>query len=312
MDSLFGGEMNGAVRFVIAFVVVLALIGISAWLVRRFGRGALSSAAARSRQPRLAVIDAASVDARRRLILVRRDNVEHLVMIGGPTDIVVEQNIVRAVPATARDYGAGRIAPVVPDTMLRPAPLEDSSQWPLQPQPEPSLRGQRAVAEPPMHEPALHEPSLPEPPLHEPPLHAPAAREPAPVPQARQPDGLAGLADAVAAHSPPPGESQHAAESHLAPSPAPAAPQTATPQNDRNLAEMAQRLEAVLRRPGAGEPRPDVPASESNPAPRQGAEPSPPRGPDTLGEHRPGQNKNFYESLEQEMASLLGRPTGKT
>jgi hypothetical protein len=42
------------------------------------------------------VIDAAAVDGRRRLVLVRRDNVEHLLMIGGPADLVVEPNIVRA------------------------------------------------------------------------------------------------------------------------------------------------------------------------------------------------------------------------
>ncbi|MFX4827856.1 hypothetical protein ABTB65_19095, partial [Acinetobacter baumannii] len=46
--------------------------------------------------PRLAVIDAAAVDGRRRLVLVRRDNIEHLLMIGGPSDVVVETNIVRA------------------------------------------------------------------------------------------------------------------------------------------------------------------------------------------------------------------------
>ncbi|MFZ1923940.1 MAG: flagellar biosynthetic protein FliO, partial [Xanthobacteraceae bacterium] len=88
-----------AVRFFLAFLVVLALIGIAAWAVRRFGAGRLGSSTARGRQPRLAVIDYASVDGRRRLILVRRDNVEHLLMIGGPSDIVVEPNIVRAVAA---------------------------------------------------------------------------------------------------------------------------------------------------------------------------------------------------------------------
>ena len=45
------------------------------------------------------VIDAATVDGRRRLVLIRRDNVEHLLIIGGPTDVVVEQNIVRATAA---------------------------------------------------------------------------------------------------------------------------------------------------------------------------------------------------------------------
>jgi len=77
--------------------------------------------------PRLAVIDAAAVDGRRRLVLVRRDNIEHLLMIGGPTDIVVESNIVRAM--TARDpmpqrsaVGGGEPAPRIvplPDAVSR-------------------------------------------------------------------------------------------------------------------------------------------------------------------------------------------------
>ena len=94
--ALFGAEMPLAVRFFLAFLIVLGLIGATAWAVRRFGASRLGAAGSRGRQPRLAVIDYASVDARRRLILVRRDNVEHLLMIGGPTDVVVEPNIVRA------------------------------------------------------------------------------------------------------------------------------------------------------------------------------------------------------------------------
>ncbi|MCO5729978.1 flagellar biosynthetic protein FliO [Rhizobium sp. SSA_523] len=47
----------------------------------------------KNRQPRLQVLDAAAVDARRRIVLIRRDEVEHLVMIGGPTDVVIESGI---------------------------------------------------------------------------------------------------------------------------------------------------------------------------------------------------------------------------
>src|SRR5579871_2100201 len=109
MDSLFGAEGSLIVRFVVAFVIVLALIGATFWIIRRFGATRVGAAAQRGRQPRLAVIDAAPVDGRRRLVLVRRDNVEHLLMIGGPADIVVEQNIVRAVPVTPpRDAPAPR------------------------------------------------------------------------------------------------------------------------------------------------------------------------------------------------------------
>ncbi len=71
----------------------LLLIGIL-WILRNrapspFVRGG------KNRQPRLQVLDAAAVDTRRRLVLVRRDDVEHLIMIGGPTDIVIESRIRR-------------------------------------------------------------------------------------------------------------------------------------------------------------------------------------------------------------------------
>ena len=112
MYDLFGSEMPLAARFFIAFLVVLALIGLTAWLVRRFGANRLGGAA-RGRQPRLAVIDAASVDGRRRLVLIRRDNIEHLLMIGGPTDVVIEPNIVRAVGT--REARASRPARMTPE-----------------------------------------------------------------------------------------------------------------------------------------------------------------------------------------------------
>ena len=69
MNSLFGMELPTAVNFVIAFAVVLLLIGVAAWLVRRFGSTRLD-AAARGRQPRLAVIDSSPVDARRKLVII--------------------------------------------------------------------------------------------------------------------------------------------------------------------------------------------------------------------------------------------------
>lgn len=42
---------------------------------------------------RLEVIDHASIDSRRKLILIRRDDVEHLLLTGGPVDVVVETGI---------------------------------------------------------------------------------------------------------------------------------------------------------------------------------------------------------------------------
>src|SRR6476469_4432219 len=117
------GDTNMQIpMFLFAFIAVLALIGVAAWLVRRFATNRLGANPGRGRMPRLAVIDAAAVDGRRRLVLVRRDNVEHLLMIGGPSDIVVEPNIVRAMPA--RDPMVAR--PVVGGTEPpRVAPLPD-------------------------------------------------------------------------------------------------------------------------------------------------------------------------------------------
>ena len=47
----------------------------------------------RRRDKRLGVVETASVDARRKLLLVRRDDVEHLIMIGGPLDLLIETGI---------------------------------------------------------------------------------------------------------------------------------------------------------------------------------------------------------------------------
>src|SRR5271169_1189785 len=134
-----------ALTFFFAFVAVLALIGVVAWLIRRFASNRLGTNTNRGRMPRLAVIDAAAVDGRRRLVLVRRDNVEHLLLIGGPTDVVVEPNIVRAMPAS-REAPAAR-APAVAELLPRAIPLSDSGlsdSWPLQPEPAaPPTRAQR-------------------------------------------------------------------------------------------------------------------------------------------------------------------------
>src|ERR1700680_92899 len=114
-----------AVTFFFAFVAVLALIGVAAWLVRRFAGNRLGANPNRGRMPRLAVIDAAAVDGRRRLVLVRRHNVEHLLMIGGPSDIVVEPNIVRAIPG--RDQTSPRPAVAGAEHPSRIAPLPDAA-----------------------------------------------------------------------------------------------------------------------------------------------------------------------------------------
>ena len=44
-------------------------------------------------EKRVDVVEQVSIDARRKLVLIRRDEVEHLVMTGGPVDVVIETGI---------------------------------------------------------------------------------------------------------------------------------------------------------------------------------------------------------------------------
>jgi flagellar protein FliO/FliZ len=333
LDTLFG-QMPLALKFFMIFLAILAVIAAIAWALRRFGSGRLG-VATRGRQPRLAVIDYATVDSRRRLILVRRDNVEHLLMIGGPGDVVVEPNIVRAT-ASPRDMVRG---PAGIEALPRAIPLpEGGASWPLQPE-------SNGAARPRIEHHPEELPGRPSPPEQTP----------------RHRDTLAALADELSSRPPPQvplrgrpsitaPHQDHRPEPRLeprrpamqAPVPPPAPPASVTAPAaadgpnaaDQNLADMAQRLEAALRKPNS-EGRPAL-TQRSVPPPeataRDDAPPPPPRVarvPEPRIESRsepriesrsepraarpeikPNQNKTaIYDTLEQEMANLLGRPT---
>ena len=436
LDILFG-EGQLAVKLVVGLIVVIGLLAAFFWGLRRFGGERLGAAGGRGRQPRLAVIDAAMVDGRRRLVLIRRDNVEHLLIIGGPTDVVVEQNIVRAggPPSEAVPVRP----PTAADALPRPVPLGEGNMWPLQPEPAPATREPAArepaprdpiprdpiPRDPIPREPAPRElaqrpeppmraepPIRPEPPLRleptmraepaprseprpqrsapPPPLAMPVAEEPMdwsaepeppplPLPprerRTRTADPLAGLAEELARVPavPQPNEMEEAPRQQESPrqqeaprqpprrtarpqpappAPAPAAQPAAAAADaefnsaaDQNLAEMAQRLEAALRRPARTDdaPRPAASAPQAAPAaapkvapespPADEAEeftfspPAAPSPPPTRAaeatrsaradakpartDAKPAPQKSLYDSLEQEMASLLSRPNTK-
>jgi hypothetical protein len=313
MNGLFGLELPTPVNFVIAFVVVLGLIGAATWLVRRFGATRLE-AGARNRQPRLAVLDSAAVDGRRKLVIIRRDNVEHLLMIGGPTDVVVETNIVRSAQPVAREAPAVRVNGGEP--LPRAMPLPDTTAaWPLQP--EPAVPAAPAAPVRAERAPDIN-------------LQWPAAAEPEPAPPA----------EPVAAPAPPPQRQAPAPAPRPAPRPAAAAQAPAVQAdpraaaaNDANLASMAHQLEAALRRPAeSAKPAPApgpapalaaaprriepklAPVPAPQPAPQPQAAPRPVARPVTApaaaaaASAAPAAAAQPFESLEQEMASLLGRP----
>ena len=90
-------------RFLLALIFVLGLIGAIAWAARRFGllRGAVRP---RNGIRRLEVIESSAIDGKRRLVLVRRDRTEHLLLLGIGADLVIESSITpAATQATAPD-----------------------------------------------------------------------------------------------------------------------------------------------------------------------------------------------------------------
>ena len=92
LENQIGQSAANIITSLVVLIVVIAAIAITISLLRKFNNGTFV-VGGKSRTPRLSVRDAAAVDRTRRLVLVRRDNVEHLLMIGGPTDIVIETNI---------------------------------------------------------------------------------------------------------------------------------------------------------------------------------------------------------------------------
>ncbi len=289
-EQMFG-DFSLPARAIVALVLVLALIALTVWLMRRFGDGGMVSAAGgRGRQQRLAVLDSAPVDARRRLVLIRRDNVEHLILIGGPTDVVVEPNIVRAQPA-----GGTRPA-------SRPGTFEDDEMSlvpdALLPEPEPAPAPARSAPAP------AATPARPTP---------PASSEPprvAPRPATKVDPQYADMAQRLeAALRKPTPEPEVTARTPPAPTPRspevlrapePRAPEPRAPE-PRILDQRAPSRAPMPRIPEAG-PRPEPRAPEVRPASAPRPAPQPASGEQSAAD--------VFVSLEEEMASLL-RPGGK-
>ncbi|MGD0641441.1 MAG: hypothetical protein ABSC22_11895, partial [Roseiarcus sp.] len=88
LSNLLSPDNRGLQIFVVALLVVaIALVLVVIYRVA-FGHRLRVPGGSRARQPRLGLVDAFSLDGQRQLVLVRRDNIEHLIMIGGPNDIL--------------------------------------------------------------------------------------------------------------------------------------------------------------------------------------------------------------------------------
>jgi flagellar protein FliO/FliZ len=103
-------------QFLFALIFVLGLIGLAAYLLRRFGPGgAVQARARRGGPPRLSLIDTLPLDPRRRLVLIRRDGKEHLLLLGAQSDTVVETDIDAPADGDFEHQAPSR----VPDAVVR-------------------------------------------------------------------------------------------------------------------------------------------------------------------------------------------------
>lgn len=135
LSGLFGGDGNQLMTMLFALGAVLVLIILGVWLLKWILN--MSGNPVRGRNRRLAVVDTLAVDQKRQLVIIRRDNVEHLILVGGQQDLIVETGIpvveqqvaqttrrpVPTVPARAKP-----VDPIVPQTeAAEPAPVKPAT-----------------------------------------------------------------------------------------------------------------------------------------------------------------------------------------
>ncbi|UXN64338.1 CvpA family protein [Phyllobacterium sp. A18/5-2] len=188
LATIVGDTAAPIVGFVLLFILVIALLLIVFAILRRVTGGTFV-AGGRNRQVRLSVTDAAAVDNRRRLVLVRRDDVEHLILIGGPSDLVIEQNIRQFAKQPSRAEPAAHAAPAEPEPRAASGTAETPRTQPAAPavpapRVAPPAPPTQRPAQPVQAAPAPQVPLRPAPPqpvspprdlrLAEPPKHAPA------------------------------------------------------------------------------------------------------------------------------------------
>jgi len=357
-------EDNKPLAYAATVAALLVLIMVVFMLYRLlFGRRLRTATGGRARQPRLGIVDAYDLDRQRQLVLVRRDNVEHLIMIGGPTDVVIESAIVRSqMPTAAREKdGAG---PLVASFTPPSPPLG-------QPAPSLAAAAQSPSLAPPL--PARTEPSLGIP-MPLPGQNGTQDRTAARSQPDAAPSGTSGPAQAsvsdpqippIRSAQPPNAQATPPRPSSLPPRPAPAQPAAAVaPAPNPNAGAPGGSAPArppLSTRPSPRPPLPPRPSLASTLPPRpprpvpSRTEPSPPppqlrpdaagtpvdkgppstapvvqgagpsveaepravRGPAEVPPPRPEASQppaapakgiESLESLEEEMAKLLGRP----
>lgn len=100
----------------VQILVALAIVAVLVRIALRFGHWAVARRNALRQGSRLSLLETLALDDKRRLVLVRHDNSEHLLLIGGATDLLIES------PAAPRRRDEGRMSAPTAPAVAAPAP----------------------------------------------------------------------------------------------------------------------------------------------------------------------------------------------
>lgn len=101
--------------------VLWVLAALALVIILIFALRMLTSNVKGRKGQRLGISEYHEIDKTRRLVLLRRDDVEHLVLIGGGQDLVIETGI--GLPRAEGQPGTARMAPRAPVFSNRRPPL---------------------------------------------------------------------------------------------------------------------------------------------------------------------------------------------
>jgi flagellar protein FliO/FliZ len=100
-------DMIDIARYFGALLLVLALVGFAGLAARKWGVPGVSKSSATRR---LSIVETLMIGPRQRLYIVRRDDVEHLIMIGNDGTSVIESSIAPRSPVAFAASGAASSA----------------------------------------------------------------------------------------------------------------------------------------------------------------------------------------------------------
>ena len=122
-------DLEDYFRFAVALILVLGLIGLLALIAKRFGMVPRVTIGRTRGDKRVNIVDVTNIDGKRRLILVRRDDTEHLILLGVNGETVIESAIEGpGAPAVATARAATDRAKTVRAKSVRANSVRDSDE----------------------------------------------------------------------------------------------------------------------------------------------------------------------------------------